>query len=45
MQDVKEIEEKCYSEFAKFVFKKYYEEMVAQKREELKRKEVYTCPT
>lgn len=45
MQDVKELEEKCYSEFAKFILKKYYEEMVEQKREESNRKEVYTCPT
>lgn len=34
MPNIKEIEEKCYSEFAMFIFKNYYEEMLAQKRKE-----------
>lgn len=35
MQNIKEIEEKSYSDFAKFIFKQYYKEMLKEKREEL----------
>lgn len=35
MQNIKEIEEKCYSDFARFIFEQYYKEMLKKKREEL----------
>ena len=46
MQDIKEIEERCYNEFAMFIFKRYYKQMLEQKRCELNKEstEAHTSP-
>ena len=38
MENIKEIEERCYNEFAMFVFKRYYKQMLEQKRREINEK-------
>lgn len=38
LENIKEIEERCYNEFAKFIFKRYYKQMLEQKRREINEK-------